>query len=116
MTETGIALVGPMPKSIEWRQLDRFALAYFSTRRDGRNGWMQLTLGAGARRIKLDSTLDGFEDVVCRGVAAASESGAQLTSATRRNLQEMKLPPGLLPADMAAGGEAGPVTDEAQRR
>ena len=64
MTQEGIAATGAWPADIRWAALDHLNLAYYSTRRDRRNGWMQLTLGAENRRLRVDSTLGGFQEVV----------------------------------------------------
>ncbi len=47
-------------------------LAYYSTRRDRRDGWMQLELRAGASTIRLDSRIDGFAELVERAALAAA--------------------------------------------
>ena len=61
---------GPAGAVVEWNRLDRLKLSYFSTKRDRSDGWMQLTLGsAGGRTLKIDSSLDGFHDVVERFLA-----------------------------------------------
>ena len=81
---------GPAGTVVEWRRLDRLKLSYFSTKRDRSDGWMQLTVGsAGARTVKLDSSLDGFHDVVERAAQAAVETGLTLSEATRANLRAM---------------------------
>ena len=41
-------------------------LAYYSTRRDRKSGWMQLELGAGGARVRLDSRIAGFDRLVRR--------------------------------------------------
>jgi hypothetical protein len=81
---------GPAGTDVDWRRLDRMKLSYFSTKRDRSDGWMQLTLGsAGARALKIDSSLDGFHDVVERAAQAAAEMGLTLSEATRANLRAM---------------------------
>ena len=63
---------GPAGAVVEWNRLDRLKLSYFSTKRDRSDGWMQLTVGsAGGRTVKIDSSLDGFHDVVERAAQAA---------------------------------------------
>src|SRR5207237_10135110 len=58
VTEAGLQSSGLLRASIWWSKLDRMKLSYYSTRRAGRGGWMQLKLGAGwptrraARRIE----------------------------------------------------------------
>ena len=81
---------GPAGTLVEWSRLDRMKLSYFSTKRDRTGGWMQLTVGsAGARTVKVDSSLDGFHDVVERAAQAARETGLTLSEATRANLRAM---------------------------
>ncbi len=81
---------GPAGTLVEWNQLDRMRLSYFSTKRDRSGGWMQLVVGsAGARAVKVDSSLDGFYDVVERAALAAEAKGLELNRTTRINLRSM---------------------------
>ncbi len=81
---------GPAGGIVEWRRLDRLKLSYFSTKRDRSDGWMQLAVGStGGRTVKIDSSLDGFHDVVERAAHAAGETGLTLSEATRANLRAM---------------------------
>jgi hypothetical protein len=81
---------GPAGTVVEWGRLDRLKLSYFSTKRDRSDGWMQLTVGsAGSRTIKIDSSLDGFHDVVEQAARAAGKTGLTLSEATRANLRAM---------------------------
>ena len=81
---------GPGGTLVEWNRLDRLKLSYFSTKRDRTDGWMQLTVGSvGGRTVKLDSSLDGFHDVVERAARAAEACGLELSHATRVNLRSM---------------------------
>lgn len=74
---------------ITWAELDRVKLAYYSTRRDRKSGWMQLQLGAGGARLNLDSRLDGFEQLARQAAHAAAERGLELSDATAANLQAL---------------------------
>jgi hypothetical protein len=81
---------GPAGTLVEWNRLDRLKLSYFSTKRDRSDGWMQLSIGsAGGRAVKLDSSLDGFHDVVERAARAAETAGLPLSDTTRANLKAM---------------------------
>jgi hypothetical protein len=81
---------GPAGGVVEWNRLDRLTLSYFSTKRDRSDGWMQLTVGsAGGRAVKIDSSLDGFHDVVERAAEAAGSTHTALSRATRANLRAM---------------------------
>ena len=81
---------GPAGTLVEWGRLDRLKLSYFSTKRDRSDGWMQLSVGsAGGRMVKVDSSLDGFHDIVERAARAAEAGGIDLSEATRANLRSM---------------------------
>ena len=81
---------GPAGGIVEWNRLDRLKLSYFSTKRDRSDGWMQLTVGsAGGRAVKIDSSLDGFHDVVERAAEAANATQLPLSRATLANLRAM---------------------------
>ena len=81
---------GPAGSLVEWARLDRLILSYYSTKRDRTGGWMQLVVrSAGARPVKVDSSLDGFYDIVERAAHAAEARKLELTRATRINLRSM---------------------------
>src|SRR5882672_12067728 len=81
---------GPAGTLVEWSRLDRMKLSYFSTKRDRSDGWMQLSIGSvGGRTVKVDSSLDGFHDVVERAARAAEAAGVTLSEPTRANLRAM---------------------------
>ena len=89
MDEIGLRTSGWRRTFIVWAELDRVKLAYYSTRRDRKSGWMQLQLGAGRARLSLDSRLDGFEQVARQAADAASERGLAVSDATAANLQAL---------------------------
>lgn len=78
--------VMPVGTTIDWERLDALHLDYFSTRRDGRAGWMQLRLRAGEARVRVDSSLAGFDELLGRAVRAARRRGLELSAATSANL------------------------------
>ncbi len=81
---------GPAGTLVEWGRLDRLKLSYFSTKRDRSDGWMQLSVGsAGGRLVKVDSSLEGFHDIVERAARAADAGGVGLSEPTRANLRAM---------------------------
>ncbi len=88
-SESGLSASGPLSTTIRWAELDRIKLAYYSTRRDRSDGWMQLDLGAGAATIRLDSRLDGFNDLVERSALAAAARGIATSTATAANLKAL---------------------------
>ena len=96
--ETGITAAGPLAATIRWADLERMKLAYYSTRRDRRDGWMQLELATGGSRLRLDSRIDGFEELAARAARAAAARGLALDTATLANLDALGIaPPGSVP-------------------
>ena len=85
---------------IAWRDLRRMRLKYFTTRRDGEKGWMQLRLDGPGGRLSLDSAVEGFERIVEQALRAAGENSLELEATTRENLQAI----GLVPVTRAAAG------------
>jgi len=86
MTESALRSSGLHNISIVWQELDKMRLTYYSTRRDRRDGWMQLELRSGRSSLSLDSRIDGFVELVERSTRAAETRGLLLTAATLANL------------------------------
>ncbi len=89
MTETELQASRPWRSTIEWAKLDHMRLAYYSTRRDRRSGWMQLDLRAGGARLRLDSRIAGFDRVVRHAATIAAAHRLELNEATAANLQAL---------------------------
>ena len=89
MTDTELRAQGAWRRTIAWAELDRMKLAYYSTRRDRRSGWMQLELGAGGTRVTLDSRIAGFDRLVQRATEVAAERAIALNEATLANLEAL---------------------------
>src|SRR5438132_11305858 len=86
MTGSALRASGMRRAAIVWGQLDRMKLAYYSTRRDRRDGWMQLELRSGRSSIRLDSRITGFTELVEFSARAAEARGLVLNAATLANL------------------------------
>ena len=89
LTESVLRACGLLRTSISWRELDRLKLAYYSTRRDGQGGWMQLELRSGSSTLRLDSRVEGFANVVKASARAAEARGLSLSAATATNLRAL---------------------------
>ena len=89
LTESVLRACGLLRTSISWRELDRLKLAYYSTRRDGQGGWMQLELRSGSSTLRLDSRVEGFANVVTASARAAEARGLSLSAATVTNLRAL---------------------------
>jgi hypothetical protein len=86
VTGSALRATGLRRASIVWEELDGMNLAYYSTRRDRREGWMQLDLRSGHSRIRLDSRITGFAELVEISARAAETRGLTLSAATAANL------------------------------
>lgn len=89
----GVAARGPLGASLRWDEVDRVKLRYFSTRKDREKGWMQLAIGSGRRTIRIDSTLNGFRDVVERTVGFTRDRVA-FDPPTAANFMALGIPVG----------------------
>jgi hypothetical protein len=89
VTETALQSTGLLQASIRWNKLDRMKLSYYSTRRDGRGGWMQLKLGAGWSTLRIDSRVEGFSELVMASAKTAEMRGLSLDPVTSANLQAL---------------------------
>ena len=89
MTDTEIRARGLVERTIAWSELDRLRLAYFSTRRDRKSGWMQLELAGGGAKLSLDSRIAGFGEVVRRAAEAAADRHLRVSEATAVNLEAL---------------------------
>ncbi len=97
LTSSGVESTGLFRAELDWCRLERVRLRYYTTRRDRRNGWMQLSLmGPRTRQIKLDSSLEGFEDIALAAAREARNRGIVLDSTTTDNLYALDAPIGTL--------------------
>jgi hypothetical protein len=85
----GWDLPGLTPRTIAWRDIRKVGLRFFSLKRDRSEGWMELSLGDGGRSLRLDSTLDGFKDIVARAADSARANGLTLSDSTQANLASL---------------------------
>jgi hypothetical protein len=92
----------PPRRRIAWNEITRFGLAYFSTRRDGARGWMELKVASPAATLRVDSRLERFNELVGRVWNAASRSGMEPDPTTRANLEAL----GMATGEPSAGGPA----------
>lgn len=88
-TDQALHASGLARVSISWDELDQLRLAYYSTGRDRRDGWMQLVLRSGSARLRVDSRIEGFTDLVRTATRAAELRGLRLNEATSSNLQAL---------------------------
>jgi hypothetical protein len=104
LSPQAIAIRGPLGRHLSWDELARMKLAYYAPRAvrgrrrneqrgDGdRPGWLQLTLGGvRGRPIRVESTLEGFDQVLRRAMANAERKDLALDPTTVANLAALGL-------------------------
>ena len=80
---------------IPWQDLGEIRLSYFATRRERKTkqvageGWMQLRLKGPDGTVRIESTCDGFEEMLRPAVAIALEKRLSLSGATASNLESL---------------------------
>jgi hypothetical protein len=89
LDEDGMAIVGPIGKRVAWTALDGLKLRYFSTRRDRKRGWMELTVRGAGAKLAVESQIDGFEEIVRAAAKAAVARGLTVDPSTEGNLAAM---------------------------
>lgn len=90
---SGISISAPRQVSLSWHNLRAVRLSYYSTKSDRAGGWMQLTLkgsgGPNGGTIRIDSTLEGFDEVARHAARAARAADVALSDTTRANFNAL---------------------------
>ena len=92
VTDQGVSLQGLGSATINWPDISGLRLAYFSTRRDGSDGWLQLVVTGARQTIKIDSRLNGFQTIARLVVNRAEANHLTLDPATIDNLVALGIP------------------------
>ena len=103
VSEEEIVADGLLRRHLPWNRLTRCTLGYYATRRNRDRGWMQLTLKAGGRSLRIDSQIEGFDRIVRRAVHAAQRRDIAFDNTTQENLRALGI----------TTGDADPVADPA---
>lgn len=117
--DEGIETVPGLRGRVRWDRLRSVKLRYFAVRRErerkrgqgARHGWMQLVLKGEDGVVRIDSRLEGFDDVLGRTAAAAT--ALPLDPVTRANFEAAGHGVATDPAEAPAGAavRTGPGGD-----
>jgi len=94
-TDDGLVVTAWRRKAIPWQDLQAIRLSYFASRRERRSkkiegeGWMELRLKGPEGTVRIESTCEGFEDILRPAVAIALEKRLSLSGATAANLESI---------------------------
>ena len=94
VNQEGLVVDGIVRRHLPWERLTRCTLGYYSTRRNRERGWMQLTLKAGRRSVRIDSQIEGFDRIVRHAARAAAGCGIALDHTTQENLRALGISAG----------------------
>ena len=83
---TGIGARGPLGVDIRWDDVRAVRLNYYSTRQDRSGGWMELLVKGPRRSIRIESTLEGFVELVGAAVREARQRVLEFDAGTLANL------------------------------
>ena len=87
VTDEWIRVNSFLDTTVYWTEVTDFNLSYFTLWRNGEKGWMQMRLRNNKNVIRIESSLDGFEDIACRALAAAEANRLSLNLTTTSNLE-----------------------------
>lgn len=90
-SERAIEAQGFIGARLAWHDVERVRLDYFSTRRDGRDGWMQMKIWGPGARIRAESTIEDFERLAA-AVAARVPASITMTDTTLGNFRALGIP------------------------
>ncbi len=82
----GFSIRGLRSWFFDWGDLERLKLAYYAPIRRRHAGWYRLTLGGHEGTVRLDSTMDGFDDLLRSALKAAAAAKLILDPSTRENV------------------------------
>ncbi len=109
--QESIRASGIIQRRLMWGSLEQVKLSYFSTRRDRRDGWMQLSLRAQEGRLRIDSNIQGFDTLARHAYDAAVAKDLELSHATLGNFQAL----GIYDSESSTGwGDPSSWTEEAR--
>ena len=92
LDDNGLDARGPMGTRVDWASVRSLRLAYYATRKDRKDGWMQMNLRGATGMIRIDSGLDGFDEIARAAARAIAEHGLPVSDATRANFAAMDVP------------------------
>jgi hypothetical protein len=92
VTDQAVSLQGLGSATVNWFEISGLKLSYFSTSRDGSDGWMQLSLTGDRQNIKIDSRLNGFQTIARLALNSAEANHLTLDPATIDNLVALGVP------------------------
>ncbi len=87
LSSAGIVRHGPVARTLPWSDLTSLKLARYGVPRRPADSWYHLMLRGCRGVLRVDSTIDGFDDIVASAAEAARQNELVLDPATVENLR-----------------------------
>ncbi len=87
ISEQGIASRGLVDRRVAWSDLRSLKLAHYAPPKRPSEGWYQLTIKGQNGALKIESTIEDFDEIVRKAAAAAYAAGLVFDPATSENLR-----------------------------
>ena len=85
----GLRFYGLRHREIAWDDLSSAKLRFFTVKRDRDAGWMELTLFKGKNKTKIDSRLEGFNDIAAAVANKIEEKGVTIDENSVENFNAL---------------------------
>ena len=87
--DEGITVNLPFRKQIGWSDISALKIKYFSTRKNKKNGWLQMTVGGAGQSISVDSKISGFRDILKQRHRSRRRQRVSLDEASTANMEAL---------------------------
>ena len=90
-THVDITMHGPVKQHINWENVKTVNLSYFSTWHDRKKGWMQLKVTGNGGALKIDSNINGFDEIAAIVAQCVAHNSLSVNEVTIGNFEALGL-------------------------
>jgi len=87
--QEGIRFYGLIRRSITWDEMTGAKLRFFTVKRTRDSGWMELTLFKGKKKAKIDSSIEGFNEIAAAVAEKAESKGIRIDENSVENFNSL---------------------------
>ena len=91
LNENSLKVVIYRDSTLTWDDISQLSLSFFSLRRDGNEGWMQLCVKGAGKTMRFESSLSDFDVVVRRAIQVAVTNKITLSQSTLSNVEALNI-------------------------
>ena len=89
LDQNGVQIFGLRRRQIIWGDLTGAKLRFFTVKRDRDSGWMELTLMTAAGKFKIESDLEGFDEIAAAVAQEIEAKGIILDETSVENFNSL---------------------------